>query len=645
MSWRDRAVHLSASQRAGIFAASASVPMSLVPLLKPRTPVDQGLVTGLTSATDYALTTVFHDAVLATSHGLQRLVGASTERRATARTTLVVDLSAIAVATAVQVALPQRAEESTARAMLRTTAGRVASACFAGAVGGALDALPGAAGSDRGLGRLLRSVPMMVVAGAGIAVGRQAVRTRRAGDGAEVLARERSAPLATSLGVGALAATGAVTLAFAERSVARVAGRGIQRVTGSPGHGTTASHLASLGALAGGLYAVGSLVYRRAERSGAVPDPALVDPPASAFVSGSAPSAVAWGRLSREARRHLGSATSAAAIEAVMGEPALEPIRLYVGLTSAPTRSERVSLALAELERTKALDRSLLVLCSPTGTGYLNYAASSTWEYLTRGDCASLTLQYSLRPSLMSLDRVDDGREQNRALWLAVAEALGRRAPADRPRVAIFGESLGAHTSQDPFLHSGTRGLRALFVERALWLGTPDRSGWIHEVADLTSGDVRPGEVIQLASADQIERLDAQAADAARYVLLSHEDDGVTLFGTELLYRRPAWLGEDRPAAVPPQASWSVPLTFVQAAIDTKNAMNAVPGEFVADGHDYRADIARAVRFAFGLQSTDAQLAAVEAALRREELERAAAWSRDGASVRASVASISSRPR
>jgi len=623
----DHLARLSASQRAGIVAAAASVPMSLVPLLKPRSPLDQGVITGLSSALNYALTTLGHDAVLLTSRGALRLVGARTDGRTTARTTLVVDLAAVAVSLGVQAALPRRPQEPTATALLRTASRRLTAAAAAGAVAGVLDALPGPAGSDRGVGRALRSVPAMVVAGAGIAVSAQAVRTRRMRVRGVEPARERGAPMVRSLGVGALAASGALALAAGERGLARVAERGIRRVTGSQTDGSVASHLASFGAIGVGLYAVGGLVYRRVERSGALPDAALAVPPTSPLVSGGPDSVVAWAGLSREPRRHLSTRTSAARISEVMGEPAVEPVRVYVGLNTADTYAERVDLALAELERTGALDRSLLVLCSPTGTGYLNYAASSAWEYLSRGDCASVTLQYSLRPSPMSLDRVDDGRQQNHALWLGIAEALGQRAPSDRPRVVIFGESLGAHTSQDPFLHSGTRGLRALFVQRALWLGTPYGSGWAHQVRDLTRNNVRPGEVLRVSSADAIDRLAPEAAAAARYVLLSHEDDGVVLFGPGLLWRSPEWLGADRPAAVPSQASWSIPITFLQTAIDMKNAMSSIPGDFVAAGHDYRADIARAVSFAFDLPCGPAQLAAVEAALRSEELVNVATWS------------------
>ncbi|MDO8122137.1 alpha/beta-hydrolase family protein [Isoptericola sp. b490] len=625
LHWTGEPSNLSPSQRAGIVAAAASVPTSLVPLLRPRTATDQGLITGLSSALDYALTSGMHEAVLSTSRGVLRLVGRSTDVRTTARTTLLVDAIALATSLAARTWLERGSGAGTARALAAALARRTGSAAAFGLVAGGLDAVPNLEGQRHPLTRVLHTVPVAVAAGATLTVVGLELRRRRARAAGAALGH-RTAPTAQSLGVAVLAATGAAAISAVEREIATGAERVIARATGTPGYGSGISHVVSIGVIGGALAAVGARVISSVERSVSAPDPALTEAPRSAQVSGGPGSVVDWAPLTREPRRHLAARTSAARIQEVMSEPAQEPLRLYVGLTSAPTPADRVDLAMAELERTGALDRSLLVLCSPTGTGYVNHAAAAAWEYLSRGDCATLTMQYSIRPSLMSLDRVDDGRRQNHALWMALAEALGSRPPQRRPKVVMFGESLGAHTGQDPFLHSGTRGMRALFIERALWLGTPYISEWAREALEAADGNVRPGEVVRIARAEQIDDLDAPARDAARYVLLAHDDDGVALFGLELLYRSPAWLGRDRPTAVPAQAGWSVPTTFLQTAIDTKNAMDVVPGKFTALGHDYRADIARAVRFAYDLPCTDAQLEAIEATLRREELERAAAW-------------------
>src|SRR3954471_18493909 len=140
-----------------------------------------------------------------------------------------------------------------------------------------------------------------------------------------------------------------------------------------------------------------------------------------------------------------------------MGQAArAAPIQVYVGLDSAQDVRARVELALAELDRTGAWDRSLLVLISPTGTGDVNYGAVAPIQYLTLGDVATVTLQYSKRPSALSLGRIGAAREQNRLLLLHVLDRLRAVPPERRPRVVLFGESLGAHTSQDVLLHWGT---------------------------------------------------------------------------------------------------------------------------------------------------------------------------------------------
>ena len=99
------------------------------------------------------------------------------------------------------------------------------------------------------------------------------------------------------------------------------------------------------------------------------------------------------------------------------------------------------------------------------------------------------------------------------------------------------------------------------------------------------------------------------------------------MFGPRLLLRCPAWLADHRSPAIPPQSSWSTPLTFLQTGIDAKNAAETTPGRFTSSGHDYRGDLARAVRFAFDLPCSEAELAALEAALRRDDAVRGARWS------------------
>jgi hypothetical protein len=69
---------------------------------------------------------------------------------------------------------------------------------------------------------------------------------------------------------------------------------------------------------------------------------------------------------------------------------------------------------------------------------------------------------------------------------------------------------------------------------------------------------------------------------------------------------------------------WRPLITFIQTAMDAANAMVSVPGKFGSFGHDYRADMVRFVRDAYGLTNvTEQQLDHIEQTLRSLELERA----------------------
>jgi uncharacterized membrane protein len=270
------------------------------------------------------------------------------------------------------------------------------------------------------------------------------------------------------------------------------------------------------------------------------------------------------------------------------------------------------------------------MLVSPTGTGYVNYCAIAAAQYFTRGDMASVTLQYSKRPSPLSLGKVPGAREQNHLLWLSILRRVRDLPPDERPKVVLFGESLGAWTSQDALLNWGTLGPEALGIDRALWIGTPHGSEWSHQVQDKSRSDVDPEVLAVVNDFGQIEALAPERRAALRYVLLSHDNDGVTKFGTSLFARRPSWLGPDRPRTeevpgasprgIPASMRWRPVTSFFQTAIDMKNAQ--IPGAFRAWAHDYRPDLPAFIREVFALDATDDQLVAVSKAIEEREEAR-----------------------
>jgi uncharacterized membrane protein len=190
-----------------------------------------------------------------------------------------------------------------------------------------------------------------------------------------------------------------------------------------------------------------------------------------------------------------------------------------------------------------------------------------------------------------------------------------------RPRLVGFGESLGAHTMQDAFLHEGVSGLHRVGMDRALFLGTPAGSKWAKQWR-LDPKQADPdGEVAEVASYAEWLALPDEDRARCRYVLLSHHEDPITRFEPALIVQRPGWLGPaaGRPPGISSLASWYPLTTFVLTLMDVKNAMDVTPGRFAARGHDYRADVARMVGEAYGLPAADTDLLAIETALRRRE--------------------------
>ncbi|MBK7163616.1 MAG: alpha/beta-hydrolase family protein [Sphingomonadales bacterium] len=120
----------------------------------------------------------------------------------------------------------------------------------------------------------------------------------------------------------------------------------------------------------------------------------------------------------------------------------MEPLRVYVGVNSAEG-PERAALALAELLRIGAFERTLLVIATPTGTGWIDPAAMAPIEMLQRGDVASVSVQYSYLPSWLSLfTQPESGLTTSRAVFDAVY-GYWRAIPVEkRPKLILLALAL-----------------------------------------------------------------------------------------------------------------------------------------------------------------------------------------------------------
>lgn len=589
-----------AAGQTATLVATAAVGASFARGLMPRRSIDQAIATGVVGSTQYGLVLTTHSVAAELARAL---VGRRAATFARPAAQAIVTTGLIGAGAVVERMLPPQPGESVRRAVLRTAGHRATRVGAASLVVGAIDAADEYAagrGHDSALARALGSNGARLV---GIGIASWSIgRYHRITDPGVL-------PPPVDPLLSHLVASGVRRLGPDSRPYAGAAG-----------------HLVSLGVLAGGVLAGVEYANRRAEFGGAGTEAAYTAPPEVQTVSGGPASGIPWSTLSREGVRFVNMALTPREIAETTGTPldqTRSPVRAFAGLASAASVDARVDLVMEDLERLGAFDRSLICVASPTGSGYVNYVAVETLEYLTRGDCATVALQYSLRPSFLSMDRVSTGREQNRALFHALEWRLRAMPEDQRPRLVGFGESLGAQTLQDAFLSEGASGFHRVGVDRALFLGTPATSKWAEQWRLLPEATDAGAEIVEIASYDEWLAAESRDRDANRYFLLSHHEDPITRFEPALAVQQPSWLGPppQRPPGVPRSTHWHPLTTFFLTGIDMVNAMNVVPGSFMARGHDYRADLARMVSVAFGLPVREPELLSIDRALRRREAD------------------------
>jgi uncharacterized membrane protein len=250
---------------------------------------------------------------------------------------------------------------------------------------------------------------------------------------------------------------------------------------------------------------------------------------------------------------------------------------------------------------------------------------ASAAEFFTRGDIATVSVQYGRSPSFLAVQQVALGRAQFRLLLWGVRQRLLERSPHERPKVYVFGESLGAWSSSDVVMSQGIAGFDHYGIDRALWFGLPGLAKWSRTGMREGHGENVPaGTVGAFDNFSQFEALSMEDRKKMRAVVLDHDNDPIAVLSPRLAVKRPPWLVEgSRGRGVPEGMTWIPMLTLIQTMVDAMNAMRTIPGEFKSFGHDYRADTAEFVHAAFQLpDATPEQRKAVNEALRDLEMER-----------------------
>ena len=314
--------------------------------------------------------------------------------------------------------------------------------------------------------------------------------------------------------------------------------------------------------------------------------------------SGSPHSLSSWRAVGGQGRVFLGRGPSRADIEAVTGCAAMEPIRVYAGMPEeGQSLQNAADLVVEELHRTGAFDRAVILIATSTGSGWVDEWQVQPLEYLTRGNCATASMQYSFVPSSINfLTDLDVSEEAAVILFETIRRAVDEIPEDRRPALFVCGESLGAYASQHVF--SGIVDVLSR-TDGALWVGTPAFTPMHAELTAIRhrgSPEVAPvvanGRHVRFVNVPENLWADVYGRELGdwnypRIVYAQHPSDPVVWWNSELVWHKPDWISEKVDGDVSPHMQYTRGATYIQVLVDMPVAGTAPGGH----GHTYHEEL------------------------------------------------------
>lgn len=315
-----------------------------------------------------------------------------------------------------------------------------------------------------------------------------------------------------------------------------------------------------------------------------------LSPPEWKDASGSSRSHIPWQSIGKTGQEFIINGPDKKSIESFWGKPSLPPLRVYVGLRSKETAEERAELALQELIRTKAFERSKLVIATPTGTGWLDPHAVDTFEYLHQGDTAIVAMQYSYLPSWLTL-LVDPSSAKDSAyqLYNKVHGYWSQLDKETRPDLYLFGLSLGAYGAETSI------NLMTIIknpIQGALFVGAPFTSTiapiltkYRNEGSPQWLPIIQDGSMVRFSAQENSLINERWIWGPVRVVYIQYASDPIVFFSTDLYRKEPDWMTGLRGYDVSKDLQWFPLITFFQVLFDIPMADKMPRGS----SHNYSA--------------------------------------------------------
>ena len=314
--------------------------------------------------------------------------------------------------------------------------------------------------------------------------------------------------------------------------------------------------------------------------------------------SGSPQSRSSWRAVGGQGRVFLGRGPSRADIEALTGCSAIEPIRVYAGMPEeGQSLQSAADLVVEELHRTGAFERAVILIATSTGSGWVDEWQVQPLEYLTFGNCATASMQYSFVPSSINfLTDLDVSEEAAVILFETIRRAVDEIPEDRRPALFVCGESLGAYASQHVF--SGIVDVLSR-TDGALWVGTPAFTPMHAELTAIRhrgSPEVAPvvanGRHVRFVNVPENLWADVYGRELGdwnypRVVYAQHPSDPVVWWNSELVWHKPDWISEKVDGDVSPHMQYTRGATYIQVLVDMPVAGTAPGGH----GHTYHEEL------------------------------------------------------
>ncbi len=314
--------------------------------------------------------------------------------------------------------------------------------------------------------------------------------------------------------------------------------------------------------------------------------------------SGSPESLSPWETIGGQGRKFLCKGPSAQMIADVTGAPAMEPVRIYVGMPRRGADLEELAaLAVEEMDRTGAFDRSVVLVNTATGSGWVDEWLVQPMEYLTHGDCAVVTMQYSyLFSAAMMVSDLTDCALAGQYLFELVEARVKAMPPKKRPLLIVSGESLGAYGSQMAFVDFDDLRRR---TDGGIWTGSPYKSPILREITERRapgSPEVSPlydeGRHLRVVNEPAQLKSDIFGRglgewEFPRFALVQHASDPVVFYTPRLGFHEPDWIRERVGLDVSKGMRYTPVTTYLQVLTDLPVAGTAPAGH----GHTYHREL------------------------------------------------------